>query len=243
MHGIPLAQSAGRREVCRRSREVGGGGSVDGGRGRWSVKRGDSKEPAMLFKNSTLQGIVSGKIDLAFRKWERRRVKPGSHLRTSAGVVVIDSVDKIDIRDISPADAIRAGFTSAEELIEYLKDYERPGDHYRVGLHYGGADPRIALRKLSDLSEEDIKDLKNRLERLDAANPHGPWTVQVLRLIDEKPAVLAGELAREIGRERLSFKASVRRLKELGLTESLEIGYRLSPRGKALLKHLKTSEV
>ena len=197
----------------------------------------------MLFKNRILEGIVSGKIDLAFRKWERRRVKPGSRLRTSAGIVVIDSVEKIDPRDISETDATRAGFTSSAELIEYLEDYERPGDHYRVGLHYGGADPRIALRDLSDLSDEDVSDLKKRLERLDNANPHGPWTLQVLLLIDEKPAVLAGELAREVGRERLSFKASVRRLKELGLTQSLEIGYRLSPRGKALLKHLKRLEV
>jgi transposase len=36
-------------------------------------------------------------------------------------------------------------------------------------------------------------------------------------------------------RERHPFKADVRKLKELGLTESLEVGYRLSPRGRALL--------
>jgi len=30
----------------------------------------------------------------------------------------------------------------------------------------------------------------------------------------------------------------VRKLKELGLTESLEVGYRLSPRGRALLERL-----
>jgi hypothetical protein len=35
--------------------------------------------------------------------------------------------------------------------------------------------------------------------------------------------------------ERLPFKANVRKLKALGLTESLDIGYRLSPRGEALL--------
>jgi hypothetical protein len=33
----------------------------------------------------------------------------------------------------------------------------------------------------------------------------------------------------------VSFKRDVRKLKELGLTESLEVGYRLSPRGAALL--------
>jgi hypothetical protein len=35
--------------------------------------------------------------------------------------------------------------------------------------------------------------------------------------------------------ERLPFKANVRKLKALGLTESLDVGYRLSPRGEALL--------
>ena len=34
------------------------------------------------------------------------------------------------------------------------------------------------------------------------------------------------------------FKTDVRKLKELGLTESLEVGYRLSPRGEAVLRAL-----
>jgi hypothetical protein len=41
-----------------------------------------------------------------------------------------------------------------------------------------------------------------------------------------------------MGSETLPFKLRVRKLKELGLTESLEVGYRLSPRGKAVLQHL-----
>jgi hypothetical protein len=40
------------------------------------------------------------------------------------------------------------------------------------------------------------------------------------------------------GRERHPFKTDVRKHKELGLTESLEVGYRLSPRGRALLARL-----
>jgi hypothetical protein len=34
------------------------------------------------------------------------------------------------------------------------------------------------------------------------------------------------------------FKRRVRQLKELGLTESLEVGYRLSPRGRTVLARL-----
>jgi hypothetical protein len=47
--------------------------------------------------------------------------------------------------------------------------------------------------------------------------------------------VRAGDLAEAFGRERLKFKTDVRKLKALGLTESLEVGYRLSPRGRAFL--------
>ncbi|WP_225771433.1 hypothetical protein [Inquilinus sp. Marseille-Q2685] len=40
------------------------------------------------------------------------------------------------------------------------------------------------------------------------------------------------------GREIAAFKTDVRKLKALGLTESLKVGYRLSPRGRALLERI-----
>jgi hypothetical protein len=59
-----------------------------------------------------------------------------------------------------------------------------------------------------------------------------------LRVIAERPGTRAGDLAAGMGRDRPSFKIDVRKLKELGLTESLKIGYQLSPRGRALLERL-----
>jgi hypothetical protein len=106
---------------------------------------------------------------------------------------------------------------------------------YRVDFHHAGADPREALRQADRLSEEELAGLRARLERLDLAAHDGPWTIATLRLIGDQPGVRAAELAAAAGRERLPFKADVRKLKELGLTESLEVGYRLSPRGRALL--------
>jgi hypothetical protein len=64
---------------------------------------------------------------------------------------------------------------------------------------------------------------------------HGAWIMQTLGAIAERPATRAGDLATDLGQERLPFKANVRKLKALGLTESLEVGYRLSPRGRAYL--------
>ncbi|WP_179221744.1 hypothetical protein [Inquilinus limosus] len=54
----------------------------------------------------------------------------------------------------------------------------------------------------------------------------------------ECPATRAPDLAARFGRDTASFKADVRKLKALGLTESLEVGYRLSPRGRALLERI-----
>ena len=57
----------------------------------------------------------------------------------------------------------------------------------------------------------------------------------MLCLIADHPGVRAADLAARLQRETLPFKADVRKLKELGLTESLDVGYRLSPRGRAFL--------
>jgi hypothetical protein len=58
----------------------------------------------------------------------------------------------------------------------------------------------------------------------------------VLEVIASRPATRAADLAAGFGRETQPFKTDVRKLKNLGLTESLEVGYRLSPRGAAYLE-------
>ncbi|MCW5549394.1 MAG: hypothetical protein KIT44_10575 [Opitutaceae bacterium] len=109
------------------------------------------------------------------------------------------------------------------------------GRLYRIRFRYAGADPRAALRVNTLI--DDL--LVTKLARLDAAARGGPWTVRVLRLIAENPEERAADLSAKIGVDKTWFKLNVRKLKNLGLTESLETGYRLSPRGRALLKRLK----
>lgn len=189
----------------------------------------------MLFKRGFLDALTAGDADLAFRRWDRARVKVGSRLRTSHGVLEVLEVEGTPMSKISARDAKRAGFDTRAQLIELLKN-RRSGRVFRVRLRLAGEDPRKALRKRSRLSKSELAELANRLDRLDRASRHGPWTARVLRLIEERPGVRAGDLASKLGRERLAFKRDVRKLKELGLTESLEVGYRLSPRGRALLR-------
>ena len=96
-------------------------------------------------------------------------------------------------------------------------------------------DPRLALRERDDMSDDEMAEVVGRLARLDRSSRHGEWTTETLQLIAEHPGVRAGDLATQVGREMQPFKTDVRKLKGLGLTESLEVGYRLSPRGEAVL--------
>jgi hypothetical protein len=186
----------------------------------------------MLFNRRALDGIEAGEIDLAFRRWKRRTVKAGGTLRTRVGVLGIDAVEPIGERRIDAKQARRAGFANKRELIESLRP---EGRLYRVEFHRIGADPRVALRSRARISHSERAELDARLDRMDRARGV-PWTRRVLQLIGNRPETLAADLAASIGMEKAPFKRDVRKLKELGLTESLPVGYRLSPRGRAYLR-------
>lgn len=188
----------------------------------------------MLFRQDALDGIREGRITLAFRRWRRPTVKTGGTLMLPIGQLQIVEVSQIDERDISEADATRAGYASVELLRRDL-ELREDGSVYRVELGALGADPRVALRAQASLGDDELALVRAKLARLDAAAAGGPWTRRVLELIRDQPAVRAGDICKVVQMERLPFKANVRKLKALGLTESLEVGYRLSPRGEALL--------
>lgn len=175
-------------------------------------------------------------MDLAFRRWERLRVRIGGRQRTAVGVVGFERIDVVERHRISDEDARRAGFADRQVLLAFL-DRRAVGEIYRVQLRLVGPDPRVGLRERVP-DHEEVDGILRRLDRLDRASRHGPWTGAVLRAIGERPATRAGDLATAFGRERLPFKADVRKLKELGLTESLKLGYRLSPRGRAVMERL-----
>ena len=78
------------------------------------------------------------------------------------------------------------------------------------------------------------------MARIDAACP-APWTTRYLQLIADQPGVGSRVLAAQVDADVPPFKRRVRQLKELGLTESLEVGYRLSPRGRAVLERLASN--
>ncbi|MFE0017393.1 ASCH domain-containing protein [Mesorhizobium sp. NPDC059054] len=190
----------------------------------------------MLFRQAILEAVARGDVTLAFRRWQRPTVKAGTGLRTAAGVVRIAAVEPVEERDLSEADAKAAGFADRSAL---LADLRSDGDRtlYRIALDGIEPDQRIGLRSEGKLSEADWHGLAARFERWDRAKPG--YFPSILSAIGAHPGTSAAELARAAGVEKLKFKQDVRKLKELGLTESLETGYRLSPRGEAVLEKLR----
>jgi hypothetical protein len=186
----------------------------------------------MLLPLKVARGVADGSLTLAFRRWRKRDVVPGQVFTTAAGMVRVDAVAVVDADAITDEEARLAGWPDAERLRRRLAP---EGETYRVELSYAGADPRIALRESAALSADDVADLDTRLERLDRAAAHGPWTLHYLDLIREHPQRRAPDLAELEGRETAPFKLDVRKLKNLGLTVSFAVGYEVSPRGLAYL--------
>ncbi|KNX38937.1 helix-hairpin-helix domain-containing protein [Luteipulveratus halotolerans] len=187
----------------------------------------------MMIRPAEQAAIKRGDIDLAFRRWASPRVVVGTRMRTSVGLVEVTSVESVSPDSLTADDARRAGAASLDTLLTALA--ARPDDPiWRVGLTYAGPDPREALRSTVP-DAAGIAEIEQRLARLDRASKIGAWTHQTLDLIDENPERRAPDLAAQVGRETADFKKDVRKLKELGLTESLDIGYRLSPRGEAVV--------
>jgi len=194
----------------------------------------------VLFRRPFHEGIRSGAITLTFRRWAQPRVRPGGRYRLDAhGVVEVAAVDRVRVRDISEAEAQRSGFASRDALMSELAGRApvRQSDAlYRVAFRYLPlADERARLAGDADLADSESDALAQRLERLDRASRHGPWTAATLALIGEHPRVTASRLAPLLGRETRAFKADVRKLKALGLTVAFDVGYEISPRGRAYL--------
>ncbi len=188
----------------------------------------------MLFKEVHLLGIKSGKINLAFRKWQKAFVKTGSLLHTTIGLVKIQNIEVVHESDITEKDVCNAGYTERSQLLKSL-DNKVMGSIFKISISYHSADPRIRLREQTELSEQQYENLKKKLERLDKYSKQGRWTEKIMFTIKENPNLHAIGIAKLTGHEKEWLKLNIRKLKNMGLTISHNIGYELSPLGGQFL--------
>jgi hypothetical protein len=180
--------------------------------------------------------IADGSVSLLFRRWRRSQVVAGRTYRTAAGRLTVDDVTVVDPSALRDEDVVAAGYGSVAALLADLRgDPAEPV--FRLSVRAAdGTDPRDELAAAADLSAADVAAVDRRLDRLDRSSPWGAWTMPTLLAIRDRPGVRAPDLATSFGRETAPFKLDVRKLKALGLTVSLPVGYRLSPRGAAYLR-------
>jgi hypothetical protein len=194
----------------------------------------------LLFKKPFHEGLKSGAITITYRRWQKPHVKPRGRYRCHPiGVLEVDAIELVTIAAITPQDAMRAGFPTRDALIAYLEELGPLTDAtevYRVELHHGGDGDRVELALEDQLDAAAVEMIRGKLARMDKG---GPWTQKTLAIIEKQPRVAASKLAAKLGRETLPFKTDVRKLKKLGLTQSFEVGYEISPRGRAYLAAAK----
>jgi hypothetical protein len=193
----------------------------------------------VLFERRLKEGIHDGRIVLAFRRWKRCQVVAGRRYRTGTDLVEVDAVDMVKPGDVDAVQAREAGYQTVGELLASLRgDARLP--LYRIRFRrVDEPDPRDVLAASAVMSGDEFAKLTARLARMDASDARGPWTTAILSQIAEHPGTVSTVLAEALGWPRPDFKQHVRRLKELGLTISLDVGYRLSPRGEAYLGHVR----
>ncbi|MEA3185973.1 MAG: hypothetical protein QOJ74_2450 [Ilumatobacteraceae bacterium] len=184
----------------------------------------------MLFTADAWPGIADGSITVTFRVWKRAQAKEGGRYRIAGMLIEATDVRQVRVSEITADDARRAGAADLDSLLARLGDTDTA---WRVDFVHLGPDDRIVRR--TETSPDDLSAVLARLARFDRS---GEWTRTTLQLIDRYPGIVSTTLARHAGQERAAFKLNVRKLKELGLTESLDIGYRLSGRGEAVLRML-----
>jgi len=197
----------------------------------------------MRFTKPFWDGIADGSITVAFRRWNRPTVVAGRPYRTGGGRIEVTAVEEVDIDDINDASVRASGHGSLDELLQFLSSGDGVDRRlYRVEFRVlNEPDPREVMANDDNLDAAAVAEITARLNRYDNASNHGAWTLRTLELIANHPERRAPDLAEMEGRDTKPFKLDVRKLKNLGLTESLRIGYRLSPRGRAYISAIERS--
>lgn len=202
----------------------------------------------MLISKAIAEQIRAGTVTTQYRRWDVPRVKVGGTQLTPAGLVRFTRVARVnDLSRLTDRAARAAGMKNADALRKALAPRpgrapsergSRGGEHvYRVNLEWAGEDPRLALREeLPD--EAACAQLAERTAVLDRRLGAG-WTRETLEWIAAHPEVVSTRLAELRGVELAPMKTDIRKLKALGLTISHDVGYEVSPRGRAFLDWLR----
>jgi len=89
----------------------------------------------MVFTKRLRDGVRHGRIRCSIRIWKHPHVKAGGRYPMDEGYIVVDSIEPITFKDITPELARESGFDSVEDLLRIAK--HGSGDNvYLIRFHY-----------------------------------------------------------------------------------------------------------
>jgi hypothetical protein len=89
----------------------------------------------MLFTKRLHEGIRRGRIRCSVRIWARPHVKVGGRYQMDDGHIVVDSVETIDVADITYDLARESGFEGVEALLQIAR-HGHGQNVYLIRFHY-----------------------------------------------------------------------------------------------------------
>jgi hypothetical protein len=89
----------------------------------------------MTFTKRLHDGIRSGDITCSVRIWHRPRVRVGGRYALGAGEIEVDSIQRIELRDVTPTLARRSGFAGVVDLLKVAK-HGKGENVYLIEFHY-----------------------------------------------------------------------------------------------------------
>ena len=165
----------------------------------WRLRGPRDQMSPVLFTAKAWPGFGDGSITVTFRDWKRSQVKVGGHLppRCRTLALEVDAVAQVAVGSITDADA-RAAVRPIAAALRPSPEGCRPTTRsVRVDFHR--VDSPIPCRRsaqAADLTADDVAALVKRLDRLDAASSHGPWTRATLDAIRRAPGVVSTRAGR-----------------------------------------------
>ena len=89
----------------------------------------------MVFAKQLREGVRRGRIRCSVRIWQSPKVKAGGRYPMDEGHIVVDSIERITMKDVTGELARESGFDSRKALLETAK--HGPGDQvYLIRFHY-----------------------------------------------------------------------------------------------------------
>ena len=89
----------------------------------------------MVFTKRLREGVRRGRIRCSVRIWKSAHVKVGGHYPMDDGQIVVDSIVRITLADITYDLARESGFSSVEDLLQTAK-HGSGNNVYLIRFHY-----------------------------------------------------------------------------------------------------------